>query len=332
MSKPRRVTLQDIADAVGITKMTVSRYLRQPDAVAAQTGTRIQAAIDTLGYIQNRAPSMLSRASSKAIGIVIPSLSNQVFSALVQGVESVTRECGYDTLLAHTSYDEYEEQDKIAALLSYQVDGLILTETRHTDKTRQMLRQAGIPVVEAMELPAFPLDMAVGLDHQQAARQATRRLLEQGCRAPVYLAARMDTRTLLRQAGYEQAMLEADREPVTVKTTEASNFSAGRQLIETALRDYPATDGVLCTNDDLAVGVIFWCHEQGIAIPQQMKIIGYNGLDIGQAVTPMLTSIVTPRFDIGQISARYLLEAINGVRPASQRHDVGFSFTHGVTG
>lgn len=156
MSKPRRVTLQDIADAVGITKMTVSRYLRQPDAVAAQTGTRIQAAIDTLGYIQNRAPSMLSRASSKAIGIVIPSLSNQVFSALVQGVESVTRECGYDTLLAHTSYDEYEEQDKIAALLSYQVDGLILTETRHTDKTRQMLKQAGIPVVEAMELPASP--------------------------------------------------------------------------------------------------------------------------------------------------------------------------------
>jgi len=275
---------------------------------------------------------MLSKASSKAIGIVIPSLSNQVFSALVQGVESVTREYGYDTLLAHTSYDEHEEEAKVAALLSYQVDGLILTETRHTDRTRQMLQQAGIPVVEAMELPASPLDMAVGLDHQEAARQATCRLLEQGCRAPVYLAARMDTRTLLRQAGYEQAMYQADREPVTVKTTNASNFSAGRQLIENALHDYPASDGVLCTNDDLAVGVMFWCLEQGIAIPQQMKIIGYNGLDIGQAVTPRLTSIATPRYDIGQLSARCLLDAIVGTRPQSLRHDVGFSFTDGMTG
>lgn len=332
MSKLKRVTLQQIADTVGVTKMTVSRYLRHPDTVAAPTGARISAAIDTLGYIQNRAPSMLSRASSKAIGIVIPSLSNQVFSALVQGIESVTRENGYDTLLAHTGYDEQEEQHRIAALLSYQIDGIILTETHHTHKTRQMLMQAGIPIVESMELPASPLDMAVGLDHQEAAKQATQRLLTNGCRAPVYFAARMDTRTLLRQAGYEQAMDEAGLDPVTIEMAGASDFSAGRRIMAKAMSVYPAMDGALCTNDDLAVGALFWCRDQQVPVPEQMRIIGYNGLDIGQAVSPALTSVITPRYQIGEISARYLLDAINGNRSGAVRHDVGFSFTNGSTG
>ena len=93
-TRKRRPTLQDIADLTGVTKMTVSRYLRDPSAVAEGTRERIAAAVEELGYIPNRAPDMLSNATSKAIGILIPSLSNQVFSAVVHGIESVTRPAG----------------------------------------------------------------------------------------------------------------------------------------------------------------------------------------------------------------------------------------------
>ncbi|WP_029828190.1 LacI family DNA-binding transcriptional regulator, partial [Vibrio parahaemolyticus] len=161
-NKKTRTTLQDVADQVGVTKMTVSRYMRNPESVAEKTRVKIAAAIEEMGYIENRAPAMLSKSSSKAIGILLPSLSNQIFASFVQGIETVTKANGYETLLAHFSYDELEEERKIASLLSYQVDGLILTESHHTPRTLQMIKNAGVPVVETMELPPQPIDMAVG--------------------------------------------------------------------------------------------------------------------------------------------------------------------------
>ncbi len=98
--KNARPTLQDIADRVGITKMTVSRYIRNPDSVASKTQEKIAKVIEELGYIQNRAPAMLANASSKAIGVLLPSLSNQVFANFAQGIEVITKEYGYETLIA----------------------------------------------------------------------------------------------------------------------------------------------------------------------------------------------------------------------------------------
>ena len=309
--------------------MTVSRYMRNPDSVAQATRQKIAEAIDTLGYIQNRAPSMLSRASSKAIGIVIPSLSNQVFASLVQGIESITGERGYDTLLAHTGYDAATEEEKIATLLSYQVDGLILTETHHTPRTLQMLAQAGIPVVEAMELPPAPIDIAVGLDHRQAAYTAVNRLISSGCEHIAYLAARLDTRTLLRRDGYHAAINEAGLTAMVIETSASSSFSVGRDLMNESLAKYGTTDGIFCTNDDLAVGAMLCCLDYGLQVPQDIRIIGYNGLDIGQTVTPALTSVRTPRFDIGQHSARLLLDTLAGLPIKQKTIDVGFDFTAG---
>lgn len=120
-NKKTRTTLQDVADQVGVTKMTVSRYMRNPESVAEKTRAKIATAIEEMGYIENRAPpAMLSKSSSKAIGILLPSLSNQIFASFVQGIEMVTKANGYETLLAHFSYDELEEERKIASLLSYQ--------------------------------------------------------------------------------------------------------------------------------------------------------------------------------------------------------------------
>ena len=152
MNKKKTLTLQDIADELGITKMTVSRYFREPERVAKATRERIANIVETQGFVQNRAPALMSKAISKTIGVVIPSLSNQVFSSLVEGVESITQPAGFDILLAHTGYDPRVEERKVAMLLSYRVDGLILCETTHTPKTINMIKQSGIPVVEAMEI------------------------------------------------------------------------------------------------------------------------------------------------------------------------------------
>ena len=309
--------------------MTVSRYLRAPDSVAPATQEKIAQAIEASGYIRNRVPAILSKSSSKSIGIVIPSLSNQIFADLVQGIEKVTAQFGYDTLIAHTGYNAEVEQEKIDVMLSYQIDGLILTETQHTPRTLRMLSQAAIPVVETMEIPSAPIDMAVGLDHQQAAFEAVSKIIASGKQQPVYLAARLDSRTLLRQAGYEHAMKAAGLTPVTVSTSAHSSFTLGGDLFKQAQAQCPNIDAVFCTNDDIAVGVMLYCHQQGIAIPADVAVVGYNGLNIGAAMSPVLTSVVTPREIMGETSARLLMSRLAGEAISESMITIPYSFTDG---
>ncbi|EOU2463380.1 substrate-binding domain-containing protein [Vibrio navarrensis] len=328
-SKKARTTLQDVADQVGVTKMTVSRYLRNPQSVAEKTREKIAAVIEELGYIENRAPAMLSKSSSRAIGILLPSLSNQIFASFVQGIETVTKAHGYETLLAHFSYDELEEERKIASLLSYQVDGLILTESHHTERTLQMIKNAGIPVVETMELPSQPIDMAVGLDHIEASYQVVKRMIASGKRHIAYFGARLDTRTKLRMQGYDRAMLEAGLTPQHVLTGDHSSFSLADELLQRALAIMPTLDGVFCTNDDIAIGTLLVAQQRGIAVPAQLAVVGYNALDIGQTISPKLTSVDTPRFQIGEKSAELLLARLRGEQPEQSVVDMGYKITAG---
>ena len=103
MVKNKRPTLQDIADRVGATKMTVSRCLRGADNVSKPMRERIFAEAEALGYIPNRAPDLLSKSTSHAIGVLLPSLTNQVFADVIKGVEAVTEPAGYHLMLSHTA-------------------------------------------------------------------------------------------------------------------------------------------------------------------------------------------------------------------------------------
>lgn len=328
-SKKRRTTLQDIADQVGVTKMTVSRYMRDPNSVAEKTRLKIAQVVEDIGYIENRAPAMLANSSSKAIGILLPSLSNQIFASFVQGVETVTKANGYETLIAHFSYDEQEEESKIASLLSYQVDGLILTESHHTQRTLQMIKSAGVPVVETMELPEQPIDMAVGLDHIAASYDVTKQMIAAGKRSIAYFGARLDTRTRLRMAGYDKAVIEAGFTPKHILTEAHSSFSMADDLLDMAFAQYPDLDGVFCTNDDIAVGVLLSAQRRGIQVPESLSVVGYNALDIGNIVSPKLTSVDTPRFEIGVKSAELLVARLKGEPIDSTSVDMGYRVNSG---
>ncbi|ARF48120.1 MULTISPECIES: gluconate operon transcriptional repressor GntR [Pantoea] len=327
--KKKRPVLQDVADRIGITKMTVSRYLRNPEQVSVALGEKIAVALDELGYIPNRAPDMLSNATSRAIGVLLPSLTNQVFADVLRGIEAVTDEAGYQTLVAHFGYNPEKEERQLRSLLGWNIDGVILTERTHTAGTLRMLEVAGIPVIEMMDSVTPCLDMAVGFDNVEAARQMTLAILKKGHRHTVYLGARLDERTLQKQRGYESAMREAGLTPRSVMMEEASSFSAGGELLREAQRRYPQTDSLFCTNDDLAVGAMFECQRQGLQVPSQMAIAGFHGHDISQVVTPALATVLTPRDQIGRESAALLLARIAGENRASQPLDMGFAIVEG---
>lgn len=309
--------------------MTVSRYLRNPSQVSAALGARIAVVLDELGYIPNRVPDMLSNATSRAIGVLLPSLTNHVFADVLRGIETVTDAAGYQTLVAHFGYDAQKEERQLRSLLGWNVDGVILTERTHTPATLRMLEIAGIPVVEIMDSASPCLDMAVGFDNVEAGRQMTEMLIRHGHRSPVYLGARLDERTLQKQQGYELAMREAGLEPMSIMVEMSSSFTTGAVLLQQALQRFPQMDSLCCTNDDLAVGAMFECQRQGIAVPQQIAIMGFHGHDITRVVTPALATVVTPREQIGEEAARMLLQRLKGGTVSERVRNLGFSIDCG---
>ncbi|HEY5715127.1 MAG TPA: gluconate operon transcriptional repressor GntR [Psychromonas sp.] len=329
MNKKKRPTLQDIADRVGVTKMTISRFLKDPSQVSAVMQEKIAVVVEELGYIPNRAPDLLSRAKSNAIGVLVPSLTNQVFSEVIRGIESVTEAAGYQTMLAHYGYSNKVEEQRISYLLSYSIDGLILSESQHTERTLKMIHTAGIPVIEMMDITSPAIEQAVGFDNVDAAYRMVSTMIKKGYRHIVYFGARMDVRTKLKQKGYAKAMQEHGLVANTVFTEAASSFTLGAALLQETLAKHPKTDGIFCTNDDLAIGAIFECQRLGISIPKQIGIAGFHGLDAGQIMQPNLASVITPREKIGRVSAEQLLSRIKGEPIEDKIIDLGFNIHQG---
>lgn len=324
MNKYKRPTLQDIANHLGITKMTISRYLRNPNTVALETQEKIATAIEQFGYIPSRAPDILSNAKSRAIGVLVPSLTNHVFADVIKGIEEITDEAGYQTMLAHYGYSEQKEEQRIESLLSYHVDGLILSENHHSPRTLKMLEIANIPVIEIMECAELGIQQVIGFNNIMAAYAMVETMIVRGHKNIVYFSARMDKRTRLKMQGYEQAMQKHGLMPYSLITQEASSFSLGAQQLHQALQEQPDLDGIFCTNDDLAIGAIFECQRLGINIPKQIAIAGFHGHNVGQSMTPQLATVITPRLEIGRLAAQELLNRLHGIPQQSAMINLGY--------
>lgn len=331
LRKRRRPGLQDIADRVGTTKMTVSRCLRKPGSVNEPLRTRILEVAHEVGYLPNNAPMMLAGAPSKSIGVMVPSVTNHVFAEVLAGVVETAEVAGYRVMIAHYGYDQLAEERGIASLVAAHVDGLILGDRDHTGDALRMIDIAGIPVIEVMDSRSPYLQQVVGFDNFDAAYAMTAAMLAQGRRKIVYLAVRLDARTMQRRAGYAKAMQDHALAPISVEKAEKSSFTGGAVLMRQVFQDHPATDGIFCTNDDVAVGAYFECVRQGVAVPDRMAIAGFHALDIGQAMIPRLASVRTDRYGIGRRATTEMLARLNGGVPFDPVIDLGFQIDLGET-
>ncbi|KNC88255.1 DNA-binding transcriptional regulator IdnR [Trabulsiella odontotermitis] len=327
-----RISLQDIATLAGVTKMTVSRYLRSPKKVSKETGERIARIMEEINYVPNRAPGILLNAQSYTIGVLIPSFQNQLFADILAGIESVTSGHNYQTLIANYNYDRESEEESVINLLSYNIDGIILSEKFHTLRTVKFLRSAKIPIVELMDLQGERLDMEVGFDNRQAAFDMVTTMLDKRQRRQIiYLGSKDDIRDELRFRGYCDAMTGRGLESHRINPRASSSINLGMHLMSEALSRFPETDGVFCTNDDIAMGALLLCFERGMAIPEQISIAGFHGLEMGKQMIPSLASVITPRFDIGRMAAQMLLDKLKNDDLNHNTVDLGYQIYHGNT-
>ncbi len=325
-----RVSLRDIAELAGVTKMTVSRCLREPDSVSLVTREKITKVLEDIHYVPSRSANIMLNAKSNAIGILIPSFQNQVFADILAGMESVTGQYGFQLLISEYNYSAESEEKQILNLMSYDVEGLVLCEKSHTPRARGFLNAANIPIVEIMDTLEPHIDIEVGFNNHMAAYDMVTTMIGRGKKRIYYFSSRDDQRDNQRYAGYQQAMEDHGLTVYRLTPNKISSFSLGALMLEQALKEPVQPDGIFCTNDDIAVGVLFECLRKNIAVPNTISIAGFHGLDIGKTVTPTLASVITPRFAIGKLSAEMLINKINS-RPVICTIDVGFDIFQGET-
>ena len=321
------VTLKDVAERACVAPITVSRAINRPQSVSSTLRDKIDEAIDALGYVRNQFAGALASAESRMIPVIVPSLSNAVFVEVIDGIQDVLEAANYQPLLGNTQYDLDREADLIAALLGWSPAGVIVAGLRHTERARRLLAGSGRPIVEMMEFGARPIDMNVGLSHARAGASMGRHLVERGYREIGFIGGRLrlDYRAALRFKGFDRAITDAGlrRRPPFTHDEPSSPTLGGDKLIE-ALAAAPELDAIFFANDDLAVGALLRAGVERIAVPGRVAIAGFNGLGIGALTVPALTTIVSPRRQIGELAARKLLARIRGEPSGPARVDVGY--------
>jgi|SRR5690554_261802 len=323
----KRATLNDVAQAAGVSAITVSRVVNYPAKVSEVLRQRVQEAIDQLGYIPNQSASSLASARSRVIGVAIPSLSNVVFSDVLSGIYDAAASSNYKVLLVDTHYSPLEEEKLIRTLLSQSPEAMIITGGDQTRACQRMLVNAEIPIVQIMEVLEAPLDMNVGASHYQAGYDMGVSLLQAGYRTPGFMGARMDTRVQQRMGGFRQALEEQDcyRPELFITTPEPSTIALGGEMLRSVMSAGKGNvDAIFCCNDDLALGALFESQRMNIRIPGQLALCGFNDFEMSAYVNPSLTSVHVPRYDMGMTAAKMILDVLEGREIASKKVDVGY--------
>ena len=250
---------------------------------------QIAAAVKTLGYVPDTNARALASARANVVGVLIPSLTNNVFADVVRGIYDGLSDTSFQIQIGNTHYSGMEEERLLKVFLGQRPAALIVSGIDQTPPARRLLEGAGCPVVQIMEIGPEPIDMMIGFSHFDGGRVATEHLIEVGYRRIGFVGARMDPRSQRRLAGYRAAIEAAGLyDPRLVITTPIpSSVSLGRELLRDALAKTPTLDAVFCNNDDLALGVLFECNRAFIKVPQTIGIAGFNDLDMMQAAYPV---------------------------------------------
>ena len=307
--------------------MTASRALSQPQMVSDATRAKVEQAVAQLGYVPNRAARALASSQSHVIAVLVPSLSNAVFTAVLEGIHDAVGPGQYQLLIGNTHYSEAEEEKLLRTYLQSSPDGILFSSQAHSPAVAKMLEASQVPSVSMMDLSDEPGALSVGFSQFEAGMEMTRHLLRKGYRRIGFIGAQLDERTLRRADGYRAAMVEAGlADPrLELMVPERSTIALGAELMGRMMANMPDCDAVFCCNDDLAHGAVFHCQRHGVRIPQDIAVCGFNDLPASAWMMPSLTTIDTPRYRIGFEAARLLLQVIKGQAPERTRIDLGFT-------
>jgi LacI family transcriptional regulator len=316
MSREKEITIYDIADKLNISIATVSRALKDDPVVNKKTKKRIFELAEELGYRSNHFARNLRNQRTETIGVIVPRLNSYFMSTVIAGIESVANTEGYNLIISQSSESEQKEKMSAKTMYNNRVDGLLVSlsyDTNDLSHFDQFSRKK-TPVIffdRAEENEKFT---NVLIDNKRASYEATKHLVEQGCKRVVHITAIPKRNVYVdRLNGYKKALSENHiyfREDYVIIGD--LSLEAGTGAADAILKMDPLPDGVLVANDNCAVGCILALKKAGIRVPEDIAVVGFNNDPVSKVIEPNLTTINYPGYEMGEVAARNLVNHLTG--------------------
>jgi len=327
-------TMDDIAAEAGVSQMTVSRVMRGAGKTSNEVRERVEQAARKLGYVQNRLASALREETTPLIAVVLPTLGNRVFSEVLTGLNDTLTDRMMQPVFGVSEYSLEREEEIVRELLAWRPRGIVLPGLEHTDATRAAIRAAGVRVAEVMDIDGVPMSAAFGMSQAEAGRVTARYMLERGYRRFGYIGSQggRDLRASKRKNGFFEVVQAAGAQMVLDRVIDGpSSMVDGRRITAEVLGRRDAPEALYYSNDDLAAGGMMHCLSNGIAIPEKVALAGFNGLAFLEAFPIRLTTIETPRLEMGRRAALFLTDDVDlrVESPEPALVDLGFRLVRG---
>lgn len=304
------ITIKDIAERAGVSYATVSRALNgQPD-VSDVTRSRVFELAEEMGYQPNAIARSLVKRKSMIIALIVPDVSNPFFADITMAVNAAAEQAGYTTMVCNTGWDPVKEREKLRIMVEQRVDGIILKPTAFIRPGA--LEALNVPVV--LFWHAMPDELSyIEVDHEAGSRMAVRHLIERGYTRIAYIGGQETSPSnQIRLLAYQQTLQE---NTLTVDPRWISfgsfNITGGYQRMNAMMNLSEPPDAVFCGNDIIAMGVLQYARENGVRVPEDFGIIGFD--DISYASLPLinLSTVSQPRKKLGEQALQALVREID---------------------
>ncbi|MBK1438666.1 LacI family DNA-binding transcriptional regulator [Parapedobacter sp. ISTM3] len=307
------INIKVLAEKLGLSTSTVSRAFRGNSDINAKTKQRILEMAETLGYQPNMYASSLRDQKSKTIAIVVPEFANNFFSQAIHGIEREARMNGYHTLIYVTDDDYEKEASFVTQICNGRVEGVIMSVSGegHRHQYLELLAKRGIPLVFFDRYYDDVAATKVTANDYESSYAATKHLLDKGCSRVAYLVVNKHVSIgKIRLQGYVDALrdygMAADDDLIVECTND--RYEIRRRLAESFGRLQP--DGIFAAVERLAIATYRFCSEEGIAIPENLKVIGFSSLEIADLLNPALSTVTQPAYEMGATAAAVLFRAL----------------------
>ncbi|WP_440894709.1 LacI family DNA-binding transcriptional regulator [Amphibacillus sp. Q70] len=298
-------TIKDVAKYADVSVATVSRYLNKKGYLSKEAEKAVAGAIKALNYKPNSVARSLYHKNSKMIGLIIPDISNPFFPELARAVEDVALTYGYTVVTCNTDDDVEKEKRYIEALKQKYVDGLILATNELTADD-----------YKSYQLPLVMLDRSIGdeipsvrSDNYKGAKQATQLLINRGSQFIAHIRGPKRVQTAEdRYYGFKQAVEENNMAHIVIES--GFDLESAKQIMQKTLSEYPMIDGIFASSDVMAAGAMKAAKSLSLNIPNDIQLIGFDGIPLGEMLIPSLSTVAQPIYKMGALSARLLIKQI----------------------
>lgn len=327
MTKSQRPTLHDVAKQAGVSPATVSRVLVRPEIVRPSTRSRVAHVIDQLRYRPNGLARALAGGRSRTIGFVVPTLDNAIFSRALQSMQTTLAQAGYHLQVSSSDYSLAAEAEAIRALLEGGIDAIVLVGAMRAPAADELLRNARIPVIVTwVEDEHWP---SIVVDNERAGFLAAEHLLQLGHRrlGLISLPLRNNDRQQKRVEGAKRALSRAGIAlPMAYLQERPPVIAGGRAGCAALLKLQEPPTAIIGCVDYQAVGAMLEVQEQGLRVPEDVSIVGIDNLELGEHLSPPLTTVHVPTAIIGERAALQIIGRIEG-RTLPRRDEVAIELT-----